>query len=161
MKLDSPNSIFNMGDTSIRVKQLVEVNKLILKHISEYMSGGFVWERNTILQEDFYKSFIDEIARLEMEEGVELFSDFKRAKNYTVNTKRLGLRGRTLTNALMKTGLISSERKVSAVGKAYLENRSRLLLFTLFLRNKYLLSFLTMFSCTDKIDLGVWCSGST
>ncbi|HFI0415444.1 TPA: AlwI family type II restriction endonuclease [Streptococcus suis] len=123
MKLDSPNSIFNMGDTSIRVKQLVEVNKLILKHISEYMSGGFVWERNTILQEDFYKSFIDEIARLEMEEGVELFSDFKRAKNYTVNTKRLGLRGRTLTNALMKTGLISSERKVSAVGKAYLENK--------------------------------------
>ena len=31
MRLDSPQSIFNMGDTSIRVKQLVEVNKLILQ----------------------------------------------------------------------------------------------------------------------------------
>ncbi|EGE54358.1 AlwI family type II restriction endonuclease [Streptococcus parauberis] len=119
MKLDSPNSIFNMGDTSIRVKQLVEVNKLILKHVFEYMSSGLIWERNTILQEEFYKSFIDEIVRLEKEEGIELFSDFRRAKNYKVNPTRLGLRGRTLTNALMKTGLISSDRKVSSVGQAY------------------------------------------
>ena len=35
MKLDNQQSIFNMGDTSIRVKQFVEVNKLILKHIIE------------------------------------------------------------------------------------------------------------------------------
>lgn len=123
MRLDSSQSIFNMGDTSIRVKQLVEVNKLILKHIFEYMSGGFTWERNTTLQEEFYKSFIDEIVRLETEEGLELFSDFKRAKNYTVNPKRIGLRGRTLTNALVKTGLISSERKISSVGKAYFNKK--------------------------------------
>ena len=119
MKLDSQQSIFNMGDTSIRVKQLVEVNRLILKHVVEYMSSGFTWERNTALQEEFYKSFIDEIVRLESEEGLELFSDFQRAKNYVVNPHRLGLRGRTLTNALMKTGLITSDRKVSSVGKAY------------------------------------------
>ena len=37
LKLDNPQSIFNMGDTSIRVKQLVEVNRLILKHTKEYM----------------------------------------------------------------------------------------------------------------------------
>ena len=122
MKLDNQQSIFNMGDTSIRVKQFVEVNKLILKHIIEYMSGSFIWERNTTLQEEFYKSFIDEIVRLETDEGLELFSDFKRAKNYTVNSQKIGLRGRTLTNALMKTGLISSERKVSSVGKAYFNN---------------------------------------
>ena len=65
MRLDSPQSIFNMGDTSIRVKQLVEVNKLILKHVNEYMGNTRTWERNTSLQENFYKSFIDEIVRLE------------------------------------------------------------------------------------------------
>lgn len=123
MKLDSQQSIFNMGDTSIRVRQLVEVNKLILKHVVEYMSGSFTWERNTTLQEEFYKSFIDEIVRLEEDEGLELFSDFKRAKNYAVNPQRIGMRGRTLTNSLMKTGLISSERKVSPVGRAYFDNK--------------------------------------
>lgn len=122
LRLDSPQSIFNMGDTSIRVKQLVEVNKLILKHITHYMSDTLTWERNTELQEEFYKSFIDEIVRLEEEEGIELFSDFKRSKNYTVNPKRLGLRGRTLTNALTKTGLISPARKISRIGRAYLDN---------------------------------------
>ena len=122
LKLDNPQSIFNMGDTSIRVKQLVEVNRLILKHTKEYMGEEFVWERNATLQEDFYKSFIDEIVRLEEKDGIELFSDFKRAKNYKVNSNKLGMRGRTLTNALMKTGLISSKRKVSNVGQAYLDN---------------------------------------
>ena len=122
VKLDNQHSIFNMGDTSIRVRQIVEVNKLILKHISEYMSSDFTWERNTALQEEFYKSFIDEIVRLETEEGLELFSDFQRAKNYHVSRQKHGFRGRTLTNALVKTGLISSERKVSSVGKAYLNN---------------------------------------
>lgn len=122
LRLDSPQSIFNMGDTSIRVKQLVEVNKLILKHITDYMSDTLTWERNPELQEEFYKSFIDEIVRLEEEEGIELFSDFKRSKNYTVNPKRLGLRGRTLTNALTKTGLISPTRKISTIGRAYLDN---------------------------------------
>lgn len=122
MRLDSPQSIFNMGDTSIRVKQLVEVNKLILKHVKEYMGNTRTWERNTSLQEDFYKSFIDEIVRLEEEDGLELFVDFKRAKNYTVNPNRLGLRGRTLTNGLVKTGLITSTRKISNVGRAYFNN---------------------------------------
>lgn len=122
MRLDSPQSIFNMGDTSIRVKQLVEVNKLILQHVNDYMGNTRTWERNTSLQEDFYKSFIDEIVRLEEEDGLELFVDFKRAKNYTVNPNRLGLRGRTLTNGLVKTGLITSNRKISNVGRAYFNN---------------------------------------
>ncbi|MGT2715878.1 AlwI family type II restriction endonuclease [Streptococcus respiraculi] len=122
MKLDSPQSIFNMGDTSIRVKQLVDVNRIILSHISKYMKDGLTWERNTSLQEDFYKSFIDEIVRLEEEEGIELFNDFKRAKNYTLNTSRIGLRGRTLTNAVMKAGFITQQRRLSSVGKAYLSH---------------------------------------
>ena len=63
MKLENKHSIFNMGDTSIRVKQLVEVNRFILKHINEYMKDEIQWERNTALQEDFYKSFIEQIAK--------------------------------------------------------------------------------------------------
>lgn len=122
MRLNSPQSIFNMGDNSIRVKQLVEVNKLILKHVNDYMGNTRTWERNTSLQEDFYKSFIDEIVRLEEDDGLELFVDFRRAKNYTVNPNRLGLRGRTLTNGLVKTGLITSNRKISNVGRAYFNN---------------------------------------
>lgn len=122
MRLDTPRSIFNMGDTSIRVKQLVEINKLVLKHVKEFMSDNITWERNSNLQEDFYKNFIDEIVRLEEEDGVELFADFKRAKNYKINTSKLGMRGRTLTNGLLKTGLITSARKISPVGLAYLDN---------------------------------------
>lgn len=45
MRLGSPQSIFNMGDTSIRVRQLVEVNQLILTHVIEYRSGDFIWEK--------------------------------------------------------------------------------------------------------------------
>lgn len=112
-----------MGDTSIRVKQLVEVNKLILKHVTSYMDDSLRWSRNAALQEEFYKTFLDEIVRLEEEEGIELFSDFKRSKSYSIDTNKLGLRGRTLTNALVKTGLITSERKISNVGQAYFENR--------------------------------------
>lgn len=122
MKLDNPQSIFNMGDTSIRVKQLVEVNKLILMHVQKYKNGNFTWERNSELQEDFYKSFIDEIVRLEEDDGIELFNDFKRAKNYSISNGRVGLRGRTLTNALVKTGLISQSRKISSIGRAYLNH---------------------------------------
>lgn len=122
MKLENKHSIFNMGDTSIRVKQLVEVNRFILKHINEYMKDEIQWERNTALQEDFYKSFIEQIAKTEENDGIELFSDFKRAKNYSVTPNKLGLRGRTLTNALLKTGLITPDRMISRVGNAYFNN---------------------------------------
>lgn len=122
MKLENKHSIFNMGDTSIRVKQLVEVNRFILKHINEYMKDEIQWERNTALQEDFYKSFIEQIAKTEENDGIELFSDFKRAKSYSVTPNKLGLRGRTLTNALLKTGLITPDRMISRVGNAYFNN---------------------------------------
>lgn len=121
MKLDSPTSVFNMGDTSIRVKQLVEVNRLILKHLDKHVTDSTMWS-DKHFQEDFYKSFIDEIVRLEKEDGIELFSDFKRSKTYSVNPSRIGMRGRTLTNAIMKVGLINQNRQLSSVGKSYLNS---------------------------------------
>lgn len=123
MQLDNKNSVFNMGDTSIRVKQTVEVNKIILKHLNDFLSTDVLWNKNKDAQEDFYRSFINEIVKIEENDGVELFTDFKRAKNYTPPKKnKVGLRARTLTNALVKIGLIDSNRKTSEIGRNYLNN---------------------------------------
>lgn len=121
MKLDSATSIYNMGDTSIRVNQLVDINKVILKALDSFWKSESQWERNTSAQEEFYKSFLNKIVDIEKEDGIELFRDFIRAKNYSApSTNKIGFRGRTLTNALVKTGLIDSKRKISQVGNRYL-----------------------------------------
>ena len=124
MKLKEQFSLFNMGDTSIRVKKIVEINKIILKELNKYMSGSTLWERNKTLQENFYQSFLKEIQRLEESEGNALFQEFMRQKNYQVpKPDKLGFRGRTLTNALVKLGVIQSDRKLSQVGQNYLVSK--------------------------------------
>lgn len=123
MRLERKNSVFNMGDTSIRVKQVVEVNKIILEQLNAFMKQDIIWQGNRDGQESFYRLFIKEIVRLEDSEGIELFTDFKRLKHYNApNKNKVGLRGRTLTNSLVKSGLIDSERNISEVGKMYLED---------------------------------------
>lgn len=123
MKLDSSTSVYNMGDTSIRVKQVVEVNKIILKKLESFIQQGNKWEKNNYGQEDFYKSFLEKIVKLETENGMELFKDFSRYKNYTFpENGKIGMRGRTLTNALVKVGLINSKRQLSEVGDKYLKS---------------------------------------
>lgn len=123
MRLDSNTSIFNMGDTSIRVNQFVEVNKIILRQVQKFMLSQERWERNTLAQEEFYCNFLEEIVKIESEEGVTLFRDFARFRNYTPPAKgRVGLRGRTLTNAIVKSGLLDSKRRITEVGKKYLQD---------------------------------------
>ena len=78
MRLERKNSVFNMGDTSIRVKQVVEVNKIILEQLNAFMKQDTTWQGNRDGQESFYRLFIKEIVRLEDSEGIELFTDFKR-----------------------------------------------------------------------------------
>ena len=124
IELKEQFSLFNMGDTSIRVKKIVEINKIILKELNKYMSGSTLWERNKTLQENFYQSFLKEIQRLEESEGNALFQEFMRQKNYQVpKPDKLGFRGRTLTNALVKLGVIQSDRKLSQVGQNYLVSK--------------------------------------
>lgn len=124
MKLNNATSLFNMGDTSIRVKQVIDVNKLILKKLDSFMKQGNTWERNNYGQEEFYNSFIDEVVKLEKEEGIELFRDFSRKEKYDKHqTSRLGMRGRTLTNALVKIGFINSKRELSEVGNNYMNSQ--------------------------------------
>ncbi|PCS02376.1 AlwI restriction endonuclease [Lactococcus garvieae] len=112
-----------MGDTSIRVNQFVEVNKIILQQVQKFMLSQERWERNTLAQEEFYCNFLEEIVKIESEEGVNLFRDFARSRNYTPPSKgRVGLRGRTLTNAIVKSGLLDSKRRITDVGKKYLQD---------------------------------------
>lgn len=122
MRLTSESAIFNMGDTSIRVKQVVDVNKVILKELETFKKTGKIWENDKEVQEEFYRQFIEEIMRLENEEGEVLFQDFVRAKTYTLPPKgKMGLRGRTLTNTLVKAGFIDAQRNLREVGRKYLE----------------------------------------
>lgn len=87
------------------------------------MQPGIVWNSSRDKQEEFYRLFLKEIVRREKDDGIELFTDFKRFRNYQLPPgNRIGLRGRTLTNALVKIGLINSEHNLSQVGFNYLEN---------------------------------------
>lgn len=123
MRLQSEDSLYNMGDTSIRVKKIVEINRIVLKELKNYLSNTPCWKGNTTLQENFYISFLDEIDRLEKKDGNNLFDNFERRNNYTYpDEDSLGFRARTLTNSLVKVGLVHSDRTLSKVGKKYLEN---------------------------------------
>ena len=50
MKLAKSGSVFNMGDTSIRVQEVVEVNRLILKVLNGFINRIPKWERNNSAQ---------------------------------------------------------------------------------------------------------------
>lgn len=123
MKLNTSESIFNMGDTSIRVKQVIDVYRLILEHTEDYVEDSEQWKGNSELHENFYLALLQKIHKLEEVEGVKLFKSFQRLENYSRPSKsRLGMRGRTLTNSLVKTGLLNDRRELSEVGKRYLNN---------------------------------------
>lgn len=125
MKLERIGSVFNLGDTSIRVKQVVDVNLLILTQLEAFWKTHGTWS-NKEKQEQFYLDFINEVVRLEDEGGIELFHDFLRRKNYTKpEVSRIGMRGRTLTNAIYKLGFIDRDRQLSEVSKKYLENKNK------------------------------------
>lgn len=122
MRLESSTSIFNMGDTSLRVKQVVDVYRVVLEHIQRFMKNK-TWKKNPRVQEEFYINLLNTIVSIEEEDGLELFSDFKRRKNYIPpKPDKIGLRGRTATNGLVKTGLIDINRKLSEVGENYLND---------------------------------------
>lgn len=113
MKLSTATSVFNMGDTSIRVKQLVEVNRVILSELREFSLKNLDW--NPENQEKLYYSFIERIKQLEDKENTKLFTDFSRDYK-PVSKDKTGLRGRTLTNALVKSGFVVDKNR--ALGEA-------------------------------------------
>lgn len=118
MKLKHKNSIFNMGDTSIRVHEIVEINFILLNLIDKFMKRNKIWDKKE--QENFYQLFINEIMNLERNYGQKLFKKFSRTSDKEVDESKQGLRARTLTNNLMKIGFINKDRKISDVGYSYL-----------------------------------------
>ncbi|UXU52551.1 AlwI family type II restriction endonuclease [Staphylococcus arlettae] len=124
MKLNSAKSLFNMGDTSIRVKRVLEVNKLILEVLNDFNVEGGVWPKNNEGQEQFYKMFVKRTEDMEKLQNIKLFDEFSRIENYTEKSKK-GLRGRTTTNQIVKLGLVAPNRKISFVGELYRNNNNK------------------------------------
>jgi len=107
LKLKTDLSVLNFGDTSFRRKSYMVEYKLLLSILEQHMEEYGQWDRDYISQRDFYEKVLEETELFERgEEG-----DDKFAK-----------RGRTLTNSLVKTGLISNDRKITPVGKNWLNN---------------------------------------
>lgn len=113
MRLKEQTSIFNMGDTSIRVKEIIPIYKQTLKVLHRHNQDNKEW--NNISQELFYRTVISEFEHIENEEGLSLFGSLNRNE-----TTGLDKRGRTLTNALVKLGFVDSKRQLTPVGKNYI-----------------------------------------
>lgn len=108
MKMDNKTSPLNFGDTSFRRKKYMEEFKQILSLLRIHMNDFSSWERDSSSQKDFYQSVIyntDIFDRNEVEDS------------------KLAKRARTLTNSMVKVGLINNKRYVSEVGNAWLDDK--------------------------------------
>lgn len=115
MRLKEQTSIFNMGDTSIRVKEVVPIYKQVLKTLNTHNLSYSDWDNAS--QDKFYRSALADFTKIEEEEGTSLFGNLNRKE-----TEGLDKRGRTLTNALVKLGFINANRNLSSVGIRYISN---------------------------------------
>ena len=115
MRLKEQTSIFNMGDTSIRVKEVVPIYKQILKTLNTHNLSYSDWDNTS--QDKFYRSILADFTKIEEEEGMSPFGNLNRKE-----TEGLDKRGRTLTNALVKLGFIDANRNLSSVGIRYISN---------------------------------------
>lgn len=108
MRLKSEASVLNFGDTSFRRKEYLSEYRILLKLLSQHMSKYKSWivdDRKK--QSVYYETVLDKT------------DIFNRA---LVAEKDYGQRARTLTNSIVKTGLIDSSREISEVGEAWLNH---------------------------------------
>lgn len=103
------NRVFNLGDTSFRQKELLYGYKEILSSLRGHLNIYPKWE--TELQGRFYIDLI---------KNSELFD-----RQLTDDIKTSDKRGRTLTNALIKPGLINSDRQLGEVANKWLEGKAK------------------------------------
>lgn len=109
MKLKNISSVFNMGDTSFRRKTLLEDYKELLPLLIEHKIQYPVWEKDNKSQEVFFRTVVE---KTEFFDGETNFTD-------------LAQRGRTLTNALIKPGLINEKRELSEVALHWINNKTK------------------------------------
>ncbi|MGI2727463.1 AlwI family type II restriction endonuclease [Bacillus cytotoxicus] len=108
MRLKDSKSVFNMGDTSFRRKTLLDDYKVLLPLLIQHKEENPQWERNNEAQAIFYKTVLKETDLFERS------SSDEPAK-----------RGRTLTNSLIKPGLINDKREVGEAGRNWIEGKSK------------------------------------
>lgn len=106
MKLGKEAQTFNLGDTSFRRKTLIDDYRTILPFLKETNLEFADW--NNEAQSEFYKKILTETEMLDRNDR----EDFAK-------------RGRTLTNALVKLGLVNGQRKLSKVALNWLKNDSQ------------------------------------
>ena len=109
MKLKNISSVFNMGDTSFRRKTLLHDYKELLPLLIEHKMQYPVWEKDNKSQEVFFRTVLE---KTEFFDGETNFTD-------------LAKRGRTLTNALIKPGLINDKREISEVALHWVNNKTK------------------------------------
>ncbi|EJO02648.1 AlwI family type II restriction endonuclease [Oenococcus oeni] len=105
MKLKDDNSVLNFGDTSFRRKSYLLEYRSLLNILRDHMKTHAHWKKDVESQKYYYESVLDRTNLFERNET----SDDKLAK-----------RGRTLTNSLVKTGLITESRKITNIGENWL-----------------------------------------
>lgn len=103
MKLKKDAETFNLGDTSFRRQALIDDYKVLLSLLQKVNLEYPEWDKEA--QEKFYETVLEETNMFSRNEE----EDFAR-------------RGRTLTSALAKIGLINDKRRLSRVANNWLSN---------------------------------------
>lgn len=101
MQLTGSSTTFNLGDTSFRRKELLEDYRVILECLQEFRCNVNGWDNQ--IQALFYEKVMVE---------TNLFS-----RNQKEDYAK---RARTMTNALVKLGLVDSKRNLSKVSTSWL-----------------------------------------
>ncbi|MFC6324059.1 AlwI family type II restriction endonuclease [Companilactobacillus baiquanensis] len=104
MQLTKSSKTFNLGDTSFRRKILIDDYKTLLPYLMETNDKFESWNKKS--QADFYSRVLSKS---------DLFS-----RN---NTEDFAKRGRTLTSALVKIGLVNDKRELSEVSRNWINNK--------------------------------------
>lgn len=107
MKLKKESSVLNFGDTSFRRKKYMSEYRTVLGILARHMANNQTWVKNQESQSEFYSTVV---------ETTDLFNRSEESDS------KLAKRGRTLTNSIVKTGLIDEKRKISDAGYAWLNN---------------------------------------
>ena len=145
MKLQSKNSVMNLGDTSFRRKNLLDDYKVMLQGITEQLEE---WDtknssqmafyqyvaKSGLIDDTFYGDYYSFISDKFKESILVKYKDKRYENNKIVKDYRSLLeyfileqkkRGRTYTNALVKIGLIDEKRKITEVGEALLDGDTK------------------------------------
>ena len=140
LKLQSKDSVMNLGDTSFRRKNLLDDYKIMLQGITEQLEE---WNINNSSQMTFYQyvaksglindtfygdyySFISDKFKesiFEKHKNKKGVTDYKSLVKYFILEQKK--RGRTYTNALVKIGLVDEKRKITVVGESLLDGDTK------------------------------------